>query len=219
MRAVWRETLHYIPQLLPATGKTIFYTVTSMAIALTVGLVVALARRSRRRYVTFPFAIYVEVIRGTPLLLQVFYIYYVLPHFGIRLTAPVAGITALSMNYAAYLSEVYRSGLDAVDPGQGEAAAALGMRRRTAMRTIILPQAVRIVIPPLGNYFVALFKDTALLSTIAVLELMFSAQVLAAQTFNYLPIYTAALILYFVISYPAALGVRYLERRLKPTGT
>jgi polar amino acid transport system permease protein len=87
------------------------------------------------------------------------------------------------------------------------------------MRTIIRPQAVRIVIPPLGNYFVALFKDTALLSTIAVLELMFSAQVLAAQTFNYLPIYTAALILYFVISYPAALGVRYLERRLKPTGT
>jgi len=213
---MWRDTLHFIPQLLPATGKTIVYTCTTMAIALVAGLLVALARRSGRWYVTLPFSIYVEVIRGTPLLLQIFYIFYVLPNVGIRLSAPVAGITALSLNYAAYLSEVYRSGLDAVDPGQGEAAAALGMRRRTAMQTVILPQAVRIVIPPLGNYFVALFKDTALLSTIAVLELMFSAQVTAAQTFNYLPIYTAALILYFVISYPAALGVRYLERRLTP---
>ena len=210
---MWLETLDFIPQLLPATGKTVAYTVITMAIALVVGLLIALARRGRW-FLSLPFAVYVEVIRGTPLLLQVFYIYYVLPHVGIRLTAPVAGVAALALNYSAYLSEVYRAGLEAVDPGQGEAAAALGMRRATAMRNVILPQAIRIIIPPLGNYFVALFKDTALLSTIAVLELMFSAQVTAAQTFNYLPIYTAALILYFVISYPAALGVRYLERRL-----
>ena len=113
---------------------------------------------------------YIEVIRGTPLLLQLIYVYYVLPEIGIRLDAFTAGVLALTLNYSAYISEVYRGGIQAIAKGQHDAAAALGMTRALAMRRIILPQAIRIVIPPLGNYFIGLFKDTALCSAVSIQE-------------------------------------------------
>jgi polar amino acid transport system permease protein len=169
----------------------------------------------RRRWLAVPAAVFGEVIRGSPLLLQLFYIYYVLPFFGLRLGAVEAGILGLGVNYGAYLSEVFRAGIEAVPHGQWEAARALGMRARTYMPLVILPQAIRIVIPPMGNYFISLFKDTALVSTISIGELLFRGQLLAAENFKYLQIYSFIFVLYLLISYPASLGVRALERHMQ----
>jgi ectoine/hydroxyectoine ABC transporter permease protein EhuD len=202
-------------RLLPAAAATIGITCVTMVIALMWGLVLAIARLSRRRALRWPANAYVELFRGTPLLLQVFYVYFVLPNFGIRLDPIVAGVTAISLNYAAYLSEVYRSGFESIPRGQLEAAAALGMSRRSSMRDVVLPQMIRVAIPPLGNYFIGLFKDTALLSTISIVELTFASRLLSASTFQYVPIYTAAFILYFLISFPASLGIRALEAHLR----
>src|SRR5262245_51867532 len=156
---------------------------------------------------------YLEVIRGTPLLLQLVYIYYALPEVaGIRFDAFTAGVIGLTLNYSAYISEVYRSGIQAIAKGQHDAAAALGMTRGLAMRRIILPQAIRIVIPSLGNYFISLFKDTALCSAVAIHEVLFTAQILAAQNFQYFTLYTVVFVMYFAVSFPAARLVGYLER-------
>jgi len=142
-----------------------------MILSLVLGLIVALARLSRFRGTRALATIYVELIRGTPCLLQLFYIYFVLPAFGLKFDPFTAGVIGLTINYAAYLSEVYRAGIQAVARGQLEAAQALGMSRTLMMRLIILPQAVRVVVPPLGNYFISLFKDTSLASIITVKEL------------------------------------------------
>jgi ABC-type amino acid transport system permease subunit len=155
---------------------------------------------------------YVEAIRGTPLLLQLIYVYYVLPEIGIRLDSFTAGVIALTLNYSAYISEVYRGGIQAVARGQHDAAAALGMTRMLAMRRIILPQAIRIVIPTLGNYFIGLFKDTALCSVVSIQEVVFTAQILAARNFQYFTLYTVVGVMYFAVSFPAARFVAYLER-------
>jgi polar amino acid transport system permease protein len=195
---------------------TVFLTFTGMGVALVIGLLLALARVDRRKkYLSWPAQAFVEIIRGTPLLLQLFYIFYVLPSFGIRFDRLFAGVVGLGINTGAYLSEVFRSGIDAVHKGQWEAADALGMPRSLTLRHIVLPQALRIVIPPLGNYFISMFKDTALVATISVPELLFSGQLLAAQSFRYLEIYSVIFLIYLAISYPASLGVRWIEQRLR----
>ena len=204
------------PDLLRGTAITVFLTVASMALALIFGLALALARLSSAPFLRLPARIFVEIIRGSPLLLQLFYIFYVFPFFGIRLARIEAGILGLAINYGAYLSEVFRAGIQAVGYGQWEAAQALGMRRRTTMRLVILPQAFRIVVPPVGNYFISLFKDTALVSTISIAELIFTGQLIAADTFKYLQVYSIIFVIYLAISYPASLGVSWLERRLEP---
>ena len=183
-----------------------------MAIALVLGLCLALGRISTRLWLRAPVAVFVELIRGSPLLLQLFYIYYVLPAFGLKLTPIMAGLLGLGINYGAYLSEVFRGGIAAVSHGQREAAESLGMSAGQTMRFIILPQAWRIVIPPTGNYFVSLFKDTALVSTISIAELMFQGQLIASDTFRYMRIYSIVFVIYVVISIPASMGVRWLER-------
>jgi polar amino acid transport system permease protein len=206
----------WAPSLWKGTQYTVLLTFTGMALALVLGLVLALPRLTKRRTPLKILAqMIVDLIRSTPLILQLFYIYFVFPRlFGITLGPLQAGILGLGLNYAAYVSEVYRSGIEAVDRGQWEAADALGLKYSTAMRTIILPQAVRITLPSLGNYFISLFKDTALVSTISVSELLFSGQVLAQQTFQYVGIYTTVFVIYFAISYPGSLAVKWLERRL-----
>jgi ectoine/hydroxyectoine ABC transporter permease protein EhuD len=205
----------YLPQLLRGAIVTIELTISAMALSLVLGLIVALMRVTRMKGVRAIATFYVEVIRGTPCLLQLFYIYYVLPFFGIRFLPLTAGILGLTINYSAYLSEVYRAGITAVPKGQIEAAQALGMSRTLLMRLIILPQAVRIVVPPLGNYFISLFKDSALASIISVPELLFSGQVIAATNFQYFTIFTIIGIIYLALSYPGSLGVQYLERRMQ----
>jgi polar amino acid transport system permease protein len=160
-------------------------------------------------------AIYVDFIRGTPLLLQLFYIYYVLPYVGIYIPALMAGILGLSLNYAAYLSEVYRSAISAIGKGQVEAARSLGMRPTPIFVLVILPQALRIAVPPIGNYFIAMFKDTALVAVISVNELMFTADQIASTTYKYLEVYTAAFVIYFIVSYPASMLILKIEDRMK----
>lgn len=211
----FRGALEYLPALLEGALVSVELTLSVMALSLVLGLIVALARLTRMRPIRAAATFYIEVIRGTPCLLQLFYIYFVLPAFGIRLPAFTAGVIGLTVNYAAYLSEVYRAGIQAVAKGQLEAAQALGMSRSLMMRLIILPQAIRIIVPPLGNYFISLFKDTALASIITVKELLFTGQIIAAINFQYFTIFTIIGMIYLAISYPGSLGVQYLERRMK----
>jgi His/Glu/Gln/Arg/opine family amino acid ABC transporter permease subunit len=204
------------PALISGLAQTIFLTLISFPIALVLGLLLALPRIGRRRFrlLSIPASIIVEVIRGTPLILQLFYIYYVFPYFGIRLEPFEAAILGLSINYGAYLSEVYRAGIEAIPRTQWEAAEALDMRWGLTMRLVVLPQAIRVVVPSLGNYLISLFKDSALASTISVTELLFAGRLLASASFQYITIYTAIFVMYFAISYPAILGVRFLEKKL-----
>ena len=194
---------------------TVELTLVVITLSLVCALVVALAGMSRFAPLRWLVWAYVEVMRGTPLLLQLIYVYYVLPEIGIRLDAFTAGVLALTLNYSAYISEVYRSGIQAIAKGQHDAAAALGMTHALAMRRIILPQAIRIVVPALGNYFIGLFKDTALCSAVSIQELVFTAQVQAALNFQYFTLYTVVAAMYFLVSFPAARLVNYLERVTK----
>jgi His/Glu/Gln/Arg/opine family amino acid ABC transporter permease subunit len=194
---------------------TVELTLVVITLSLVCALVVALAGMSRFAPLRWLVWAYVEVMRGTPLLLQLIYVYYVLPEIGIRLDAFTAGVLALTLNYSAYISEVYRSGIQAIAKGQHDAAAALGMTHALAMRRIILPQAIRIVVPALGNYFIGLFKDTALCSAVSIQELVFTAQVHAALNFQYFTLYTVVAAMYFLVSFPAARLVNYLERVTK----
>ncbi|HKF70458.1 MAG TPA: amino acid ABC transporter permease [Stellaceae bacterium] len=194
---------------------TVELTFVVITLSLVCALFVALAGMSRLAPLRWVVKAYIEVIRGTPLLLQLIYVYYVLPEIGIRLDAFTAGVLALTLNYSAYISEVYRSGIQAIARGQHDAAAALGMTHALAMRRIILPQAIRIVVPALGNYFIGLFKDTALCSAVSIQELVFTAQVHAALNFQYFTLYTVVAVMYFAVSFPAARLVNYLERVTK----
>jgi His/Glu/Gln/Arg/opine family amino acid ABC transporter permease subunit len=204
-----------IGPLLGGLLLTVELTFVVITLSLVCALVVALAGMSRLAPLRWLVKAYIEVIRGTPLLLQLIYVYYVLPEIGIRLNAFTAGVLALTLNYSAYISEVYRSGIQAIAKGQHDAAAALGMTRALAMRRIILPQAIRIVVPALGNYFIGLFKDTALCSAVRIQELVFTAQVHAALNFQYFTLYTVVAAMYFAVSFPAARLVGYLERATK----
>ena len=211
----FEDSLEYIPALLFGAVISVELCLIVMALSLALGLFIALARLSSSVALRRAAKVYVEAIRGTPALLQLFYIYFVFPSFGLRLSAFAAGVIGLTLNYGAYLSEVYRSGIMAVPSGQVEAAKSLGLNRRLALRLVILPQAIRIIVPPLGNYFISLFKDTALVSTITVKELMFTGQIIASLNFQYFTIFTIIGIIYFGISYVASLAVQYLEPSLE----
>jgi His/Glu/Gln/Arg/opine family amino acid ABC transporter permease subunit len=191
---------------------TVELTFIVITLSMVCALFVALAGMSRFAPLRWLVKAYIEVMRGTPLLLQLIYIYYVLPEIGIRLNSFTAGVIALTLNYSAYISEVYRGGIQAMSRGQHDAAAALGMTHSLAMRRIILPQAIRIIIPTLGNYFIGLFKDTALCSAVSIQEVLFTAQIRAALNFQYFTLYTMVGIMYFTVSFPAARQVGYLER-------
>jgi His/Glu/Gln/Arg/opine family amino acid ABC transporter permease subunit len=199
--------------LLAGLALTDALTFVVIALALVLAIPVALLRMSESLALRTLAGIYVEVIRGTPLLLQLVYIYYVLPSIGINLNPIVAAIVGLTLNYTAYMSEVYRGGILAVPRNQWEAAATIGMTRARAFRRIILPQALKIVTPALGNYFISLFKDTALASVVTVQELTFTGQIISARSYQYFTIYTATAILYLAVGYPSSLFVRWLEKR------
>lgn len=201
-----------IGPLLGGLSITVELTLVVIILSLIFALFVALAGMSRIAPLRWLVKTYLEIIRGTPLFLQLIYVYYVLPSIGIRLDPFSAGVLALTLNYSAYMSEVYRGGIQAIPRGQHDAAAALGMTHALAMRRIILPQAIRIIIPTLGNYFIGLFKDTALASAISIQELVYTAQVRAALSFQYFTLYTVVAAMYLAVSFPAARLVGYLER-------
>lgn len=211
----WGAIPGMLPILLHGLMITVLATIAIMAISMTIALPVAFGRMSRNPLFRIPATIYVQVLRGTPVLLQLFYLYYVLPFAGIRLDPWPAGVIGMSLAYSAYLSEVYRAGIEAVDRGQTEAALSIGMTRARIMRVVVLPQAFRIVIPPIGNIFVGLFKDTSLLSILTIREVMFEGQLLAATTFQHITIFTVIALLYLAVCWPSAAIVDRLERRLK----
>jgi len=201
----------YWQVFLKGLGLTIFLTLVTMVLATALAIPLALGRLSQVRFVRWPVNVFVEFMRATPLILQLIYIYYVLPSAGIKLDPLTAAITGLSLHYSAYLSEVFRGGIQSIQKGQSEAALSLGLSRWLAFRKVILPQATRVVLPTLGNYLISLFKDTSLASVVTVQELMFSGQIIAARNFQYFTIYTVTAILYFAVCYPSGLAVRSLE--------
>ncbi|MGF7159430.1 His/Glu/Gln/Arg/opine family amino acid ABC transporter permease subunit [Rhodoligotrophos appendicifer] len=201
----------YWQVFLRGLSLTVFLTLVTMVLATVMAIPLALARLSELKLIRWPANVFVEFMRATPLILQLIYIYYVLPTAGIRLDPITAAITGLSLHYAAYLSEVFRGGIQSIQKGQLEAALSLGLSRYLAFRKVILPQATRVVLPTLGNYLISLFKDTSLASVVTVQELMFSGQIIAARNFQYFTVYTVTAILYFAVCYPSGLAVRALE--------
>jgi len=210
-----RDWRIYLPLLLRSAGVTVEISMLAMALAVGAGLLLALARLYGILPVRWLAASYIEAVRGTPLLIQLFLIYYGLPNLGIRLNAFVAAVLGLGFNYAAYEAENYRAGIQAVPHGQMEAALALGMTRSQALRRIIVPQAIRIVIPPVTNDFIALFKDSSLVSVITMVELTKMYGMLATSTYDYIGLGLMTAAIYFALSYPASLLADRLERRMR----
>lgn len=201
------------PELLSAAWATIQLAAFALAIGLVWGLVIALARRSHNAALRRAAGIYVQIFRGTPALIQLFLIYFGLAEFGVKLSSFQAAVLGLGLNTAAYMAEIYRAGIEAIARGQTEAALAIGMRPIQAMRWIVLPQAVRVVLPPIGNVMINLLKDTSVASLIAAPDLMLRAQDLSAEYFRPLEIYVMVGVLYFLMCFPLSLLLRHAERR------
>ncbi|MEW1939133.1 ectoine/hydroxyectoine ABC transporter permease subunit EhuD [Dietzia maris] len=202
-----------LPALLRGLLTTIHITLVGMAIAAVLGLVVAVLRHLRIPVVAQVLGFLVYFIRGTPLLVQAFFVFYVLPEYGVTMSALTTGILVIGVNYSAYTAEVYRAGIEGVPTGQWEASTALNLPRGRTWRRIVLPQAVRTVVPMLGNYLIQMFKDSAILSAITVVELMTVAKAIGQSDFRYLEPFTIAALLFLIVSVPCTLVLRRLERR------
>jgi polar amino acid transport system permease protein len=210
----WDYVGDIMPQLLDGLWITVQATLLGSLVAFALGLVWAIALRSPTRWVTWPVGIVVEFIRNTPLLVQLFFLFFVLPSWGLSFGALTTGVIGLGLHYSTYTAEVYRAGIDAVPKGQWEAATALSLPRARTWVAVILPQAFRRVVPALGNYVIAMFKDTPMLSAITVGDMLFEANSIGATTFDYMEPITVVGILFIVISYPTSVLLRVLERRL-----
>jgi polar amino acid transport system substrate-binding protein len=202
-----------LPLLLRGAVTTIWLSILGMVVAVVVGLIVVLMRLYGIAPLRWLAKAYVEVIRGTPLLIQLFLIYYGLPQIGIRLNAFLAGTLGLGLNYAANEAENYRAGIQAIPRGQTEASAALGMGHWQTLRHVILPQALRLVIPPVTNDFIAMFKDSSIVSVITMVELTKVYGMLAMSTYDYIGLGLMTAGIYFALSYPASLFANWLERK------
>ncbi|HVV08612.1 ectoine/hydroxyectoine ABC transporter permease subunit EhuD [Amycolatopsis sp.] len=211
----WQNAADSIPLLLKGLLVTVELTVLGSVVAYVLGLVLALLRRARIPVLSQVVYLFIELVRSTPLLIQVFVVFYLLwPAMGIQPSAFLTGVIALGIHYATYTSEVYRAGIDAVPKGQWEAATALSLPRGRVWTGIILPQAVPRVLPALGNYMISMFKETPLLLAIGVLDVLNQAKQQGAETFRVIEPYTLAGVLFLLISYPASILVRRLERRV-----
>jgi polar amino acid transport system substrate-binding protein len=205
--------------LLIAAGTTIILAFTAMPLAMVLGLLIALGRVYGPRSLSTILAVYVELIRGTPLLIQLYVLFFLLPRLGLTLSPWVAGVSGLAINYSAYEAEIYRAGLQAIPRGQMEAALALGMSRWLAIRRVIVPQAMRIVIPPVTSDFIALFKDTSVCSVITLVELTKQYAILFNSQGGVVEFGVATAALYMAMSLPLSWLSRWVERRLDAVGT
>lgn len=210
----WELTAEIWPLLLQASVVTVQATVLGFAIAAILGLALAIGRMYGARWLALPLGAVVEFIRSTPLLIQIFFVYFVFPEFGVTLDAMTAGVLAIGVHYATYASEVYRAGLSNIPRGQWEACTALNLTPFHAFRDVIIPQAIPPVVPALGNYLVALFKETPLLSAIGVLELMQTAKIIGSENFRYTEAITLVGLIFLVFSILAAALIRAVEARL-----
>ena len=210
----WAYAWEILPLLTEASVITVKVTLMGFVVALIVGLVFAIGRMAGPLWLRWAIGGVVEFIRSTPLLIQIFFLYYVMPEFGLTMDAMLTGVIALGMHYGAYCSEVYRAGLANVPKGQWEASIALNLSTWTTFKNVILPQAIPPVVPALGNYLVALFKETPLLSVIAVLELMQMAKILGSESFRYVEPITLVGVFFLVFSLISAALIRQLEHHL-----
>lgn len=207
-----------LPILLIGLKVTLQAAAAGYATALGLGLVFALLRRSRVRTVAWITAVVVEFLRDTPLLVQLFFLYYVLPDFGITLPAFLTGAIALGLQYSAYTSEVYRGGIDAVPLAQWEAARALNLPSGALYRHVIVPQVIPRILPTLGNYLVAMLKETPLLSVVTVLEMVGLANMIGERTFEYLVPLTMVGLIFLLLTLLSSYALHRLQRRLPQAG-
>jgi polar amino acid transport system substrate-binding protein len=210
----WEVVKDYGGILLQSAGMTIVLSCLSFPLAIVAGLLVAIGRLYGRPWLRLPLTAYVEFLRGTPLMLQLYFIFFFLPEMGVKIPAFWTGIVGLAVNYSAYESEIYRAGLQAIPKGQMEAALSLGMSRVLALRRIVVPQAVRIVIPPVVNDFIALFKDTSVCSVVTIVELTKRFSVLSMSTQATVELMGMTAALYLMMSYPMSIVSRRVERHL-----
>jgi len=208
----WDFAFEILPQMLWATLNTIMAAGIGYAIAAIVGLLFLLGQRTPYKILNTTIREIVEFIRSTPLLIQLFFVYFVLPQFGITLSAWVCGMITIGLHFGTYLSEVYRGALEGVPKTQWEACRALNFTTFYTYRRIVLPQAFPIAIPGMGNYLVGIFKDTPLLSTIGVAELFHAATAVGGYHYRYLEPYTIVGVIFLILSVPAAMGIRKLEK-------
>ncbi|AET67658.1 ectoine/hydroxyectoine ABC transporter, permease protein EhuD [Desulfosporosinus orientis DSM 765] len=210
----WEYALQILPQILEALKITVSATFVAFAVALVVGLLLTLARRSHYKLLSLFAQGFVEFVRNTPLLVQLYFIFYVLPEHGLALTPFLAGVIGLGLHYSTYLAEVYRGGIESVPPGQWEAAKALNFSTFETWKKVILPQSIPPVIPVMGNYLITMFKETPVLSAITLVEIMQTAKMLGSHSFRYLEAFTIVGALFLVLSYSSSLVVKSLEARL-----
>lgn len=211
----WDFAREVAPDLLAAFLKyTLGVTLVSAALAIALGLVLALGRRSDLKLVSWPSFWIVEFVRSTPIPIQLFFVYFGMPAIGLRPSALVTGVAVFGLHYAAYMSEVYRAGIEAIPKGQWEAATALSLPPQRTWRAVILPQVVRRILPSIGNQIIALFKETPFLIVIGVPEMVTVANQVGSQNFRFIEPITIAGLIFLAASYPTSVLIRKLEIRL-----
>jgi polar amino acid transport system permease protein len=214
MKWDWNAVSDFMPEFWRGVLVTLQALALGSLLSFSLGLVWTLLMRAPSRFVRWPVGAVTEFVRNTPLLVQLFFLFYVLPEWGLAFSALTTGVFAIGLHYSTYTMQVYRAGIEAVPVGQWEAATALNLPRRRTWTAVILPQAVRRVVPALGNYVIAMLKDTPLLMTITVLEMLGRARLFSQQNFRFTEPLTVIGVAFIVISYLASLLLRTLERRV-----
>ncbi len=210
----WEFAWSILPEILRSIQMTIYATLVGFAIALVGGFVLMLGRRAPFKWLSLLSTAFIEFVRSTPLLVQLYFLFYGLPTIGISLPVFASGVLGLGIHYSAYLSEVYRSGIEAVPKGQWEATTALNFSKWQKWRLVIIPQAIRPIIPVLGNYLIVMFKETPVLSAITLVEMLLTAKMIGAESFRYVEAFTIVGALFLLLSYTSSLLVRRVEIRL-----
>ncbi|TAN26080.1 MAG: ectoine/hydroxyectoine ABC transporter permease subunit EhuD [Castellaniella sp.] len=214
----WTLAWSILPILLRGLVVTLQAALLGFAVGAALGLVLAVLKGSRLRIIAWPARVLNEFLRDTPLLVQLFFLYYVLPEYGLVLPAFLTGALALGVQYSAYMSEVYRAGLESITRGQTEAARALDISPLRTLGVIILPQAIPRIIPALGNYLISIMKDVPVLSVVSILEMLNVARIIGDRTFNYMVPLSMVGLLYLILTLIASAAVRYLDERLPKRG-
>ena len=213
MKGFWHDAAEFFPILMSGVALTIIVTIGSLLLSTVLGLIWAMMRVSGIKVLSMLSASLINVIRGIPIIVLLFYLYFVMPEFGVTLTALQAAILGLGIAYSAYQAENFRAGIEAIDKGQIEAAQAIGMSWWQTMRRVVLPQAVKIVLPPYGNVMIMMLKDSSQASTITVAELALQGKLIASSTFKNTSVFTLVALMYLTMSIPLILLVRHFEKR------
>ena len=213
MKGFWHDAVEFFPILMSGVVLTIVVTIGSLLLSTVLGLLWAMMRVSGIKALSLLSASLINVIRGIPIIVLLFYLYFVMPDLGVTLSALQAAILGLGIAYSAYQAENFRAGIEAIDKGQIEAAQAIGMSWWLTMRRVVLPQAVRIVLPPYGNIMIMMLKDSSQASTITVAELALQGKLIASSTFKNTSVFTLVALMYLTMSIPLILLVRHFEKR------